>query len=132
VLIYSAVLLLIIAGTAASLYARVPLKLDVLRDRASLMREVEDGQIENVYRLLVMNTQEVGHRYRISVSGMETLFVASDNEIELPAATTLQVPVRLRMDGALADKGSHKIYITVQALDDPSISAVEDSVFLVR
>jgi cytochrome c oxidase accessory protein FixG len=132
VLIYSVVLLLIILGTGISLYARVPLKLDVLRDRASLMREVEDGQIENVYRLLIMNTQEVGHRYRISVRGMDTLVVASEDEIELPAAATQQVPVRLRMDGALADKGSHKIYITVQALDDPSISAVEDSVFLVR
>ncbi|HKO88651.1 MAG TPA: cytochrome c oxidase accessory protein CcoG [Burkholderiales bacterium] len=132
VLIYTAVLWLIIAGTVVSLYLRMPLKVDVLRDRASLMREVEDDQLENVYRLQIMNTQEVGHRYRISVMGIESLVVAGADEIDLPPATTRQVPVRLRMHKAFADKGSHRIYIQVQAIDDPSVTAVEDSVFLIR
>jgi len=132
VLIYSAILLAIISVTVYSLYARVPLKVDVLRDRASLMREVEDGLLENVYRLQIMNTQEVPHMYRITVTGPESLHVASDDVFELPAAGSRQVPLRLRMDGAVAEKGSHKILIQVQSIDDPGISAVEDSVFLVR
>jgi polyferredoxin len=132
VLLYSAILAAIVGATAVSLYVRVPLKVDVLRDRASLMREVEDGQLENVYRLQIMNTQEVAHRYRITVTGLESLHVASEDEIDLPASASKQVPVRLRMDGVLADKGAHKIYIQVQAIDDPGIAAVEDSVFLIR
>ena len=35
-------------------------------------------------------------------------------------------------DGVFADKGAHKIFIQVQAIDDPGIAAVEDSVFLIR
>jgi cytochrome c oxidase accessory protein FixG len=132
VLLYSAILAAIVGATIVSLYIRVPLKVDVLRDRASLMREVEDGQLENVYRLQIMNTQEVAHRYRITVTGLESLHVASEDEIDLAASASKQVPVRLRMDGVFADKGAHKIFIQVQAIDDPGIAAVEDSVFLVR
>ncbi|HKY02944.1 MAG TPA: FixG Ig-like domain-containing protein, partial [Burkholderiales bacterium] len=130
--IYTAILWLIIAGTGLSLYMRVPLKVDVLRDRASLMREVEDDQLENVYRVQIMNTQEVGHRYRISVSGIESLVVAGADEIDMPPATTRQIPIRVRLHRGFADKGSHRIYIQVQSIDDPTVSAVEDSVFLIR
>ncbi|HEY9397372.1 MAG TPA: cytochrome c oxidase accessory protein CcoG [Burkholderiales bacterium] len=132
VLLYSAILAAIVGATVVSLYVRVPLKVDVLRDRASLMREVEDGQLENVYRLQIMNTQEVAHRYRITVTGLESLHVASEDEIDLPASASKQVPVRLRMDSVFADKGAHKIFIQVQAIDTPGIAAVEDSVFLIR
>ena len=132
VLIYAAVLGIVSVALLLSLYLRVPLKVDVLRDRASLSREVEGGRIENVYRLQLMNTQEAPHRYRISVSGLPTLAVASEDEVEIPAATTRQVPVRLRIDPGVADQGIHKIVIEVHALDDESIAAREKSVFMVR
>jgi polyferredoxin len=93
---------------------------------------VEGGQIENVYRLQLMNTQEKPHRYRIAVSGLDTAVVASDAEVEVPAATTRQVPVRLRIDPGAAGKGSHGIVIEVRSVDDPKIVAHEKSVFMVR
>jgi cytochrome c oxidase accessory protein FixG len=132
ILVYVAILLAMSAALLASLYLRVPLKVDVLRDRASLSREVEGGKIENVYRLQLMNTQEKPHRYRIGVSGLDTVAVASDAEVEVGAASTRQVPVRLRIDADAAGKGSHPIVIEVQALDDPGIAAREKSVFMVR
>jgi cytochrome c oxidase accessory protein FixG len=132
VLVYAATLLAVVAAVLGSLYLRIPLKVDVLRDRASLSREVEGGKIENVYRLQLMNTQEKPHRYRIAVSGLDTVAVASDAEIEVPPATTRQVPVRLRIDPGAAGKGAHGIEIEVRAVDDPSIVAREKSVFMVR
>jgi cytochrome c oxidase accessory protein FixG len=132
VLVYFAVLAAISAALAASLYLRVPLKVDVLRDRASLSREVEGGKIENVYRLQLMNTQEKPHRYRIAVSGLDTVAVASETEVEVPAATTRQIPVRLRIDPGVVGKGSHGIVIEVQSVDDPEVLAREKSVFMVR
>jgi cytochrome c oxidase accessory protein FixG len=132
VLIYSAVLLVITGGLLASLYLRVPLKVDVLRDRASLSREVEGGGVENVYRLQLMNTQEAPHRYRIRASGLPTLTVAGADEAEVSAAATRQVPVRLQIRPEAAAKGAHKIEFEVRALDDESIVARERSVFLVR
>ena len=34
-----------------------------------LAREADDGRIENVYMLQIMNTEEIPHRYRVSVDG---------------------------------------------------------------
>src|SRR5262245_33311598 len=132
VLVYGAALLAVSAALLASLYLRVPLKVDVLRDRASLSRDVEGGKIENVYRLQLINTQEKPHRYRIGASGLDTVAVASDAEVEVPAASTRQVPVRLRIEAGAAGKGAHPSVIEVQALDDPGIAAREKSVFMVR
>ena len=132
VLIYAAVLLTVVGALLVSLYLRAPLKIDVLRDRASLSREVEGGRIENVYRVQVMNTQEVPHRYVIGASGLPTVRVASDPEVEVAAATTRQVPVRLQIDPGVAEKGSHKIAIEVHAVDDSAVAARERTIFLVR
>ncbi|HEY6241084.1 MAG TPA: cytochrome c oxidase accessory protein CcoG, partial [Burkholderiales bacterium] len=93
VLVYSAILSAVTLGAALSLALRVPLKVDVIRDRASLSREVGGGTIENVYRLQIMNTEETPHRYRISASGIPTLAVAGDEVFEVPAATTKMIPV---------------------------------------
>ena len=57
VLVYSAVLWLIMAGVALSLWLRVPFKVDVVRDRGALAKLVEDGRLENGYRIQVAETE---------------------------------------------------------------------------
>jgi polyferredoxin len=132
VLVYLGILAVVTVALGVSLYLRIPLKLDVLRDRSSLAREVEDGRIENTYRLQIMNTQEAARRYRIGASGLPGITVASEPEVEVPAATTQQVPLRLQIAPGVAEKGSHRIEVEVRATDDPAIGAREKSVFLVR
>ena len=103
-LLYGAILLGVTALLAGALALRVPLKVDIVRDRASLAREVEGGRIENVYRIQLMNTQERPHRYRIAASGLPGITVASDAEVEVPAATTRQVPLRIQIDPGATGK----------------------------
>ncbi len=131
-LVYGAILLAVTAGFAAALALRVPLKVDIVRDRASLAREVEGGRIENVYRIQIMNTQERPHRYRIAASGLPGIEVASDAEVEVPAASTRQVPLRIQIDPGATAKGSHRIEVEVQSLDEAGVVAREQSAFLVR
>jgi cytochrome c oxidase accessory protein FixG len=132
VLIYFAILGAVTAALAVSIALRVPLKVDVLRDRASIAREVEGGRIENTYRLQLMNTQEKAQRYRVSATGLPGIEVASESEVEVPAATTRQVPLRLQIGAGAAGRGSHPIEVEVRSADDESIAARERSVFLVR
>jgi len=73
VIVYGAVLLAICAALATSLALRTPFKVDVVRDRTALARLVEDGRVENVYRLQVMNASEAVQRFRIAVSGLDAL-----------------------------------------------------------
>jgi len=132
VLVYTAVLWTIIIAIGITLYTRVPLKVDVIRDRANVSREVDGRWVENIYRLQIMNTQEVPHRFIIRARGVQSLHVADDAAVEIAGASTRMVPVRLRIEAGQLHSGSHKIEFEVSALDDASIVTREHSIFLVR
>ncbi len=131
VLIYTAILALIIVAVCTSLFLRTPLKMDVIRDRGSMGREVEDGMIENVYRLQIMNTSEQQQHFRIAVSGLPGLALITRNEVTLQPTETLGWPVRLRLPHGVGEIGSNKIRIELQSLDDPSLHVRESAVFIV-
>ncbi len=131
VLVYSAILLAIIAGAAASLYLRVPLKVDVIRDRAAIAREIGDD-IENVYRLQIMNTTERQRTYEIGVRGLKDIKIEGDKRATVAPASSLMVPVKVRVERDEVPPGTHKIEFDVRAADDHGIAVRERSVFIVR
>ena len=132
VLIYGAVLLAVVLALMAALYLRAPFKVDVIRDRATLVREVEGGLIENVYRLQIMNTDERPHRYNIAVSGLEGLKVIARQPVAVPGVTTQAVAVAVRIDPADIKPGSHAIMFHVSDSDEPHVKADEKSRFFVK
>ena len=131
VLIYAAVLALLGTAMVASLALRNPLKLDVIRDRGSMGREVEDGMIENVYRLQVMNTTEAAQRLRITVDGIASARVVDEDLIEIDAATTRAVPVRVRIAGGDGQSGSNRIAFTLASRDGAALQVREEAAFIV-
>jgi cytochrome c oxidase accessory protein FixG len=131
VLIYSALLCTVAAGAVSALALRVPLKVDVIRDRAALAREAEDGTVENVYRLQVMNTEEQGHRYRIEVEGIDGIALGSQPLVEVPPAAVRTVVVEVHVPPGHGVPGSNRIRFGVAGDDGSSTRVVEKSVFLV-
>jgi cytochrome c oxidase accessory protein FixG len=131
VLIYTAILALIVTAVGTSLYLRKPLKVDVLRDRGAMGREVEDGMIENVYRLNIMNTSEHARTFKIKVSGIPSLKLNSPDQITVNATETHGMPMRLRTAEGAGEKGSNKISIELTAVDDPTLQVTEKAVFFV-
>jgi cytochrome c oxidase accessory protein FixG len=132
VLVYSGILLAVSLAVLGSLWLRTPLKVDVIRDRGALAREVGQGRIENVYRLQIMNTDEAAHRYVVSASGLEGLTVVAKQPIEVRGATTQAVALALRVDPAVVKKGGYDVVIRVEDADDASIAANEKTRFFVR
>ena len=130
VLGYAAVLALLVSAMAASLALRVPLKVDVIRDRGSMGREVEDGRIENVYRLQVMNTSERARLLRIGVAGLPGAAVVDEEVFEIGGAAARALPVRVRA-AAGGQGGAQRIVFTVTALDDPAVAVREEAAFIV-
>ena len=130
VLGYSAVLLAIVTAMAVSLAMRTPFKVDVVRDRGALARIVQGGQIENVYRLQIMNATESGQRFRISADGLPGLAVASDSEVYVDATQSRWVAVRVQAPYEAAAPGSHAIQFHIKD-QDSAASVAEKSVFLV-
>jgi cytochrome c oxidase accessory protein FixG len=132
VLVYSAILGAVVLGAGASLALRVPLKVDVIRDRASLAREIPGGMLENVYRLQIMNTEERARTFRVQATGLPTLQVADEDTLTVAPASTTMMPVKLRIQIGDTPVGAHKIEFEVRATDDPRVGARERSVFLVQ
>jgi cytochrome c oxidase accessory protein FixG len=131
VLVYSGLLLLIVGLLFGSLFSRKPVKLDVIRDRGAMGREVENGMSENVYRLQIMNTSETAHRYKISVSGIAGITLVTADEVDMAPTETRSVPVRVRLARGQGQPGSNKIAFQIQALDDSRFKVDEKAVFIV-
>ena len=129
-LLYGSVLSAIVIAAAWGLAVRVPLKVDVIRDRAALAREVEGGRIENLFRLQVMNMAEEPRRFALSVTGMDALQIASERIVEVPAATTQSVSVRVRAEPDAGKRGSNRIYFEVRALNHDDVNVREKASFL--
>jgi cytochrome c oxidase accessory protein FixG len=135
VLVYGAVLGVIVVAVAVSLTLRAPFKVDVVRDRTSLGRLVEDGHIENVYRLQVMNATESRQRYLVEVSGIDGITVAAGHAVEIGPAEARWLPVAVRIPPQAAQQaGAHRIHFRIErAADADHAPAVveEPSTFVV-
>ena len=132
VLLYSAILWAIVIAAGVSLWQRVPLKVDVIRDRAAIAREVEGGQIENVYRLQIMNTEEQERYYYVVVSGLPGIHMPSQSQFEVDGASSRLVTVRVRIAPGAAQPGTHPIQFLVSAAGIAGVEVREKSVFIVR
>ena len=131
VLVYSTILLAILATAIVSLYLRVPLKVNVIRDRAAISREVGDD-VENVYRLQIMNTTEASRVYEIRVDGLEDIHIEGERRVEVDATGSRIVPLRVRVERDEVKPGTHPIEFSVRAVGAEKESVRERSVFIVR
>ena len=130
VLIYSGILLALAAAMVVSLSLREPLKVDVIRDRASLARIAAGGKLENVFRLQVMNATETEQTYRVRAHGLEGIAVASETEVVVLPAETRGVAVRVQIPYGSAPAGSHPVYFDIDAVSGQG-KVSEKSVFIV-
>jgi cytochrome c oxidase accessory protein FixG len=134
VLIYMAILLVVVAALFTSLGLRKPFKVDVVRDRAALARIVSGGNIENVYRLQIMNAAETPVNFRLSASGLPGLTLVTNGDVQVASTESLWVSVRLQLPYDAAPSGSHPILFTIQSLQaggEVQAELQEKSVFLV-
>ena len=130
-LVYTAILLAVATAGGVSLYLRNPLKMDVIRDRGALAREASPGVIENVYKIQIMNTDEKARTFRLSAEGLPGLAVTGmPQTLEVGAAATRLLPMRLQVPADAAKPGTHRIELVLEAVDDSSISRREKSTFI--
>lgn len=132
VLIYSGILLTIISIAIGSFLMRQPLKVDVLRDRASLVRETDEGLLENTYNLRFHNVSEEAVQLTVRAEGenMPSLRVINDTPIiELGSMGIKQILVHVHVEPKEAPKGTHPIRFIIESTDK-SISVSEKSSFI--
>ncbi|HLO62522.1 MAG TPA: cytochrome c oxidase accessory protein CcoG [Azonexus sp.] len=130
VILYAAVLVAITVASIWSLATRVPLKVDVIRDRSILAREADDGRIENVYNLKLMNTTEEPKRYALSVEGMDGIEIVGDRIVEVAGAENQEVTIVVRVPPESGKTGANTIYFDIKAQNHDHIAVHEKATFL--
>jgi cytochrome c oxidase accessory protein FixG len=132
VLVYTAVLLTVSVALLLSLVMRTPFKVDVVRDRGAMARMVGQGQIENVYRLQIMNATEKPQQYdvSVSVSGLPGAYLVSPSAVLVEAAASRWVALRVQAPGEAAIPGSHPMIFLIAGSGGQGVLA-EKSSFLV-
>ena len=129
VLIYAGLLSALMIGFVVALALRSPVSLDVLRDRNSLYRLTDDGQVDNVYTLRILNKTETAQRFRIEARGGSALTLLPDREYTVASGAVYSLPLRVRRS-AYEPPGPETIEITARSIDDPKVHSTTDARFL--
>lgn len=130
IILYTAILVAITGASIWSLATRVPLKVDVIRDRSILAREADDGRIENVYNLKIMNTTEEPKRYALSVEGMEGIEIVGERIVEVASAENHEITVVVRVPPESGKVGANTIFFDIKAQNHDNIAVHEKASFL--
>ena len=129
VVVYTVILWTLIIVLGFSLVMRTPMRVDVVKDR-SMPRITQTGEIENVYRLQIMNATEVKQELHIKVRGLDGVKIETDDDFEVGPAMSRWVAVRVGVPYGSLKEGSHKIWFDIDS-EDEQIHVTEASVFLV-
>ncbi|MCL7928611.1 cytochrome c oxidase accessory protein CcoG [Halomonas llamarensis] len=128
--VYAGALLSMVALLIGFLNARVPIDVEVARDRQALFESAEDGHIVNYYNVTLRNQDTQVHRYALTATGLPGLRLRGMDTIEVAAFETRHLRVSLTADGELLTQPSHPVELRFVALDDPSITNVSETRFL--
>ena len=127
---YACLLGVLIAAFGVSLALREPVALDVIRDRNALYRMLDDGRVENVYTLQIMNKTETVHSFAVTVRGAGTLALdPSPATFVVPSGEVFPAAIRVRR-ATYEPQGSENIFFEVRALDMPKLRATSKARFI--
>ncbi len=119
ILIYSGIMAILITAFVTSLVIRNPLRFDVMRDRGALAREVNGDQVENIYRIQVMNSSESPMKLELAINGLEHPEIYDSQnqrieQIEVPASANMMLPVKVRISEDSLHKGPNPVVFVMQ------------------
>jgi cytochrome c oxidase accessory protein FixG len=134
VLIYTAFITVLASAFMISLLTRNPLRVDVMRDRGALAREVEGIRIENIYRIQIMNASEHSMVVQVRATGLDNLKILNSQGKEITAidigpASNQLLPLKVSTTIGQNSPGNYPIYFGVTAQEivgNQSITRVRD------
>lgn len=119
IIVYSALLGVIVAGFAYAVAHRKAFDVDVLRDRNTLYRELDDGRIENVFTVRIINKDQRAHDFRLSTRGLPNAVIDSDSPTQhVDAEDVKTVVIRVRIPPG-QEHGGTNFTLVVQPVDHP-------------
>lgn len=128
IVVYTVLLVALVAAWAWGVTTRSSLIVDVLRDRNALYRSAADGSIENGYTLKLVNKVGEARAFRVEIAS-KTPGIALrelDQPVRAEAEEVLSLPVVLAAPASV--KGRQDVVFTVRS-EDGAVSETVDSTF---
>lgn len=131
VMIYAGLIAAISGVLVVALELRVPLKLAIARDRITVVQATNSGEVENAYRIHIVNADARAQWFRVEVAGLRGISLAHANLtwVEGSASSSIIVHVRVPEDSVAV--GANSIWFRLQSLADENLQVMEKAVFFV-
>ena len=127
---YAAVLFVMSSLLIMEVVNRVPMSLDIIRDRTELAKENFNGDIENVYTLKILNKSQTDNRYRLTVSGINNTKWHGEQEIQVKAASVYILPMSISVAPENLKGYMSNITFDIELIsDEESVSLSHESRF---
>jgi polyferredoxin len=114
----------------AAVMLREPVALDVIRDRKSLYQLRDDGYVDNVYTIRILNKSERAQRFSLTAHGASPLtLLPAAREYSVPSGEVYSIPVRVRR-ATYEPVGAETITFELGSLDDADVHTQTRARFL--
>lgn len=128
--VYGTLLTVLVAGFAVAVAQRRMLELDVLRDRNSLYRVIDERTVENVYTVRLINKDTRPRTLELEVRGLPgAVLDASAAEYHVGAGEIVSAAIRIRVPSATVS-GSRELQIIARSRDPDHPDAIAAARFL--
>jgi cytochrome c oxidase accessory protein FixG len=129
-LIYGLLLAALVTGFGVAVALRKPVALDVIRDRKSLYQLRDDGYVDNVYTIRILNKSEHTQRFTLSAQGAGALvLIPAELAYAVPSGEVYSISVRVRRR-TYEPAGAETIAFELTSLDDDRIQITTRARFL--
>lgn len=126
---YGVVMMIMLSLFSYTLWQRVPLQIEVMRDRGALYQQLTDGLIENVFTVRIINMDRSDHEFVISVSGLTDPVLIPDTPVDVPSGEIRDVLVRIRVQEQSLTTFNQRVDFTAYS-NHASLTASTESRFI--
>ncbi|WP_163834128.1 cytochrome c oxidase accessory protein CcoG [Spartinivicinus ruber] len=127
---YLSALLIISGFFSYTLLTRVPVTLEISRDRNTLYNETSRGTIENVYMLKIGNMDQHDHPFKVTVSGIPGIKLSEETKVIVPTGEVKMVPVRLELSPDKITSRNMTFSFKIVSQDSEHLAATQESRFI--
>ncbi|MGH1374643.1 MAG: cytochrome c oxidase accessory protein CcoG [Cellvibrionaceae bacterium] len=127
---YSLALTLMIGVFAQTLLDRVPLGVDVIRDRGTHLYRERNGAVENVYTVKINNMETQINRVRLSIDEGAPYRLRGLKVIELEPGEVLTIPVRISAEKSQLLQSRSTIHLAAEIIGRPDTKTRQKTRFM--
>lgn len=127
---YVIVLLIMMGLFSAHLFTRSMIELDVIRDRQDLYTQSQQGLIENIYTLKLINKTNDSSWFKVDVTGLEKINFVDEPRYWLEAGEVVEQAIRLQVSPSQLNEQVNSIEFTVYSEEDNRLSDSQKSRFI--